>query len=432
MRRTFIVCGLLYIAIYAFEGAVRYFLHLAGADDAIFVRDALLILPCLGLFAVQASRLRVHPAFLAFGAIIAVHGALMMANLRSYEAVAYGIKLLMGELFGFIAGGLLVAPGRRTRRFLELVLFVSVVGILLDKWVLSFPWEGMSTHIGGLKVAISTDWETGNGIAKRVAGFTRVSIAAAILIPVLTLLVVPRLRSGLLRMLMLAVALGVVFLTTQKGAVLALLPVAAVFLMPRRWRFPLLGVLCTVFALLDVLLPIVTDGMVIGDSGGVFSMASFAMRVIITWPDAWHWILLHQIFPLGVGLGGIGGAMRLYAPNFMNPADNMFLFLYAWFGIFGIAYLAWVLVTFWRTPGEAREAMLPAAAILTFLIGYGTVLSLLEDPFAALFVGAATGAMWQARQRVRGRVWADSFAPVVPDVYAEPGIPAAAPSRRAA
>jgi hypothetical protein len=79
--------------------------------------------------------------------------------------------------------------------------------------------------------------------------------------------------------------------------------------------------------------------------------------------------------------------------------------------------------------------MIGAAATLTVLMGYGAVLSLLEDPFAALFAGAACGAMWQARQRAAGGVWADTFAPKVHDPYggtADPALPAAMPTRRTA
>lgn len=428
MRRLFLVCGLGYILIYAFEGVVRYGLVEAGASNAIFIRDAMLLLPCAALFVSQAMRLRVHPAFFVFAAVIAVHGALMMANLRSAEAVVYGAKLLDGELFGFLVGGMLAVPDRRTRRILGLVLFASLVGIVLDKWVLTYPWEGMSTHIGGITVAVSKDWDTGNGMAKRVAGFTRISIAAAVLVPVLTLVLMPAVRSWLVRLGMFVACVAAVFFTTQKGALIAFLPAGLVFFLPRRWRFPLLGVVCVGFALLDIALPIVTGGMVVSDAGGVFSLASFAMRIMMTWPQAWQWIHLHQIFPLGVGLGGLGGAMRLYAFDMTQSGDNMFLLLYAWFGVMGFVYLGWVLVTVWRTPKEAREQLVGAAAVLTFVIGYGAVITVLEDPLAALFVGASVGAMWQARQKAIGSVWAETFAPKAADPYAEPALPAALPT----
>ena len=104
-------------------------------------------------------------------------------------------------------------------------------------------------------------------------------------------------------------------------------------------RYSLLCTACLAFALIDVALPLFTAGLLVGDSGGVFSLTSFAMRIVRTWPEAWEWILHNEVFPFGVGLGGIGGAQRFYAANFFNPSDNFFIFLYANFGLMGVVYL---------------------------------------------------------------------------------------------
>ena len=85
---------------------------------------------------------------------------------------------------------------------------------------------------------------------------------------------------------------------------------------------------------IDIALPLFTSGLLVVDSGGVFSFASFAMRISDTWPDAWRGSCNNQVFPFGVGLGGIGGAQRFFAENFFNPSDNLFIFIYANFGVF--------------------------------------------------------------------------------------------------
>ena len=284
--------------------------------------------------------------------------------------------------------------------------------MVLDKFLVSFPWVGMTTHIGGLTVDISHDWETASsGLMKRAAGFSRTSIAEAVLIPVLSVMIAPRIRNWFLRLVVLAAALVGVFFTTQKGSLTSLVPVSLILLGPRGWRYPLLAALCVAFAVLDVALPVVTSGMVLSDTGGgVFSTATFAMRIIQTWPEAWQWIAMHQIFPLGVGLGGIGGAQRLYAFDYTNPGDNLFLMLYAWFGVLGLVYLAWAMLTACRVPRSVQPQAEAAVALLAFLTGYGAVVTLLEDPLSALLVGASLGMMWALRQRVLGRAWSDPFA----------------------
>ncbi len=421
MKRLFTICGCLYIAIYAFEGVVRWGLNAVGANSAIFVRDALFALPVTALLVAQAFRLRVHPAFLVFFAVVAVHGAMMYLNMHTSEAVVYGVKILMPILFGFLAASTLVQPERRTLLFFVLILIASQVGLFLDKFLVTFPWIGMTTHIGGLTVDISHDWETGtSGLTKRAAGFTRWSIAAAGLIPILTLMIAPRIRNWFLRVVVLAAALAGVFFTTQKGALLSLIPVSLILCGPRNWRYPLLAVVCTAFFVLGVALPITTGGMLLTDSGGVFSTASFAMRIIDTWPDAWQWIDMHQVFPLGVGLGGIGGAQRVYALDYTNPADNVFLLYYAWFGVLGLLYLAWPIVTAWRVPRTMWPRAEAALAILTFLIGYGAVVTVIEDPLSALFVGASSGMMWALRQQAFGRAWVDPFVREQPSASLQP------------
>jgi hypothetical protein len=399
----------IYISIYAFEGAVRYGLYSVGHDDAILLRDLLMVVPLGLLFAAQVLRGRLHPAFAAFAVVIAVHGAIAIFNLGSYVPAVYGAKLLINVLFGFIAARELLNPGPRTMTILVVIWVASITGVMLDKFLYTFPWTGLATHIGGIKVDISRGWDIEDSFDKRAAGFTRSSISAAMLLPILATIIAPRIRNGILRMLMLVITVGAVFLTTQKGAVVAIAAVTVILCAPK-WSW--YGLLCfagLMFALLDVALPVLTAGLLMPQSAGVFSFASFAMRITLTWPEAWTWIANHNVFPFGVGLGGIGGAQRFYAPNFFNPSDNLFVYLYANFGVLGLVYLGWVAGLGPRLPRLVRPEALQALAVLAFILGYGAALSILEDQMAALFVAAAAGMLWQLRQEVFVRSWSDSY-----------------------
>jgi hypothetical protein len=112
-----------------------------------------------------------------------------------------------------------------------------------------------------------------------------------------------------------------------------------------------------------------------------------------SWPAAWQWIEHHQMLVFGVGLGGIGGSQRLYAPDNFNPADNMFILLYAYFGVFAIAYLLAIVYLVLRPATGSPDRSVTAIAILAFSFGYGAVLSMIEDQAAALLIGAAVGAL---------------------------------------
>ena len=127
------------------------------------------------------------------------------------------------------------------------------------------------------------------------------------------------------------------------------------------------------FAILIVALPLITAGLLVSDTGGVFSFASLAMRISLTWPDAWQWIWNNEVFPFGVGLGGIGGAQRFYAANFFNPSDNLFVFLYANFGVMGLLYLGWIVTVGRRLPQEEQRVAIAPLAMLAFNLAYGIV-----------------------------------------------------------
>jgi hypothetical protein len=409
MQRLFNVAAVVYILIYAFEGVVRYGLYNAGHDDAILLRDLLLVMPLGLLFIAQALRGRLHPAFAVFAAAAALHGAIAIFNLGSYVPAIYGAKLLINLLFGFLAAREILNPGPRTLSIFVLIWVASITGVVLDKFLYTFPWTGLETHIGGIQVDVSRGWDIEDSFDKRAAGFTRSSISAAMLLPILATIIAPKVRNVVLRFLMLASTVAAVLLTTQKGSVIAIAAVTVILCAPRWSWYALLSVACLMFALLDIALPVLSAGLLMPQSAGVFSFASFAMRITLTWPEAWTWIANHNVFPFGVGLGGIGGAQRFYAADFFNPSDNLFVYLYANFGVLGVAYLGWVAALGPRVPRIARPEALQALAVLAFILGYGAALSILEDQMAALFVAAAAGMLWQLRQEVFARNWSDSY-----------------------
>ena len=155
---------------------------LVGKDDLILVRDALIVGPLALLLAAQAFRQRVNPAFAVFAGIVVLHGAIATFNLHTTLPAIYGAKMLVNVLFGFIAGRQLTQPSRRILLLVALVWLVSVGGVVLDKFVYTFPWMGLETHVGGIQVDVSRGWDIDSGFDKRAAGFTRSSISAAMLL----------------------------------------------------------------------------------------------------------------------------------------------------------------------------------------------------------------------------------------------------------
>jgi hypothetical protein len=184
-------------------------------------------------------------------------------------------------------------------------------------------------------------------------------------------------------------------MTTQKGSIIALIPIAGILCIQPMRQPARLRIAFIAFLILSIAAPLLTLGLHMKHGAGVFSTESLYLRVAYTWPDAWKWITHHQMLWFGVGLGGIGGPQRLYAPDAFNPSDNIAVLLYGYFGIFAILYAGIVCVMALRPVTGSIQRVTPALAILAFAFGYGIVLSVIEDQSASLFLGAAVGVLWR-------------------------------------
>lgn len=386
----------LYLTIYAFEGPIRYLLLHLGLDEVILLRDAMLALILLPVFVTSGIGpvARIYLAW--FVAILGIHSIIIYANFRDPTVVAYVFKEFMPVLYGIVLGRLSGAPSRFVVYAFAALWCVTVFGLVLDKFVLTFPWTGLSTVVGGIKVDVGHDWQI-HGFDKRVGGFTRSSIHAALFLPLMSMLPLVSVRRWSLRFLITAVTCACVLLTTQKGALVGYILVSVCFLLGYG---AIRGALKAAFVtglLLTFTLPPLLSGMILPSGGGVFSLSSFAMRTALTWPDAFRWIGHNEVFPFGVGLGGIGGAQRLYAPGEFNAGDNMFLFLYASFGVMTFVYVGYLSYLCLSEGRRKAQFDLFPRAVVAFHFTYGAVMSIVEDQSSCIILGLSIGYLLFAR-----------------------------------
>lgn len=388
-----------YCYVYALEGFVRYVLNSVGLDSLIFARDVFLFLPVLLLFVQQFLKKNVHPAYWVYFAIIALHGSVFYLNFFIIPPVIFGIKILLPMLAGAVASAAFFKASKKAITLLLVLWLASSVGVFVDKYVATFPWVGMMTTIGEVEVEISRDWQV-TGDSYRAGGLSRSSLYVSNFMPLIALLLIFNLNAFWLRALVALGTIPVIYWTTQKGALLAYLVVLAVlFAFPKK-PLPAMRIAYFFFTLTAVLLPVALPYFNLShDSVGDFSNNSFILRVEMMWPEAWDWIRRHEIFPFGVGLGGISSAQQIYAKNEINAADNIFVFMYAYFGLMALVYLALIFWASVRLPAQGSRENTLAMAILLFIMTYGTVLSMLEGQMAALFVGAALSWICYDRHR---------------------------------
>ncbi len=393
---------IVYIAFYLFEGAVRYGLNLLGMDQLIFTRDALLFSAILTLIINGFLRRQTPVPFILYLLVITLHGLVMMLNIGNFPAVAYGAKMLFTLLAGGLAADIILKPQRIVVSLLFLFWVVTWGGIFADKYLMEMPWMGIETIIGDVKVELGRDW-TMTGEDKRAGGFTRSSIHAAAVLPLLALMLLFNLRSLTLKALVGLSTIPALYWTTQKGAMIAYMLVFMAIIVTRgRSHYALMAGILVMMTLM-VGMPLILSGETMPDSSGLFSFSSFYMRIEDMWPHAWRWIADNEAFPFGVGLGGISGAQRLYAKDDMNAADNLFVFMYAYFGMMSFVYLAASVYLMIKAVKINSPHVRFAFAILLFIFSYGCVLSMLEDQMISLFLGASLAGLSNAVMNKRIR-----------------------------
>jgi hypothetical protein len=399
---TIALCA--YIALFAGEGLVRWVLNMFGADPLIFLRDAM-IFGAIGLIVVRRfMNHRGAPLVVGTIALLGLHGAIGYFNVRGLSPVIAGAKPFLSLVIGAYCADRLFRPKKWFIVFLSVLFVVSVIAGGLEKYFVEWPWVGLKADIGGQAVEISRDWQI-TGADKRAAGLARSSAHLSGFLSCVGILLFFMTRSLLLRLIIAVMTTIGVFWSTQKGSlagVVVIFTVGMVF--PKRASIPALKWTMLFLLLLMVGLPLMLPGYIMpsGDIS-VFSFQSFYDRAARMWPDAWAWYAQKSVPFFGVGLGGIGYAMRLYSPDaafyvtnfaayepyYLNSADNMLVYLYVQFGVMSLLYLGVIAFYALRQPSEYERSRVAALAMLAFIFAYGVVANVIEDQISCLFFGAA-------------------------------------------
>lgn len=392
----YVVAALAICASYVFEGPVRYVLLLAHVPTLIYVRD-LAALALIGLavsFWLGGER-RLFPLMVAIYAL-GLHvlcGALLLPSLAQ---PLLGLKVFFTFLFG-MAASVAVADRSRELLWVALIAFAaSAAGVALDV-VVNFPWAGQAYESAIATVQVSREWSSG-GIA-RLSGFARASFDAATIMLVLIVPILASPWSVLWRATLWFVAAGTIWLTTTKGALLALIALA-VWRALESLRSARRLVLAWIagFAGVCLALPIVSTQFGFGvrrnDVAGW--LGSFVERMDFMWPDALATWLDQGNIVTGRGLGGIGFAQAGAEWWRYNAADNLMIYLLVSFGLFALVYVGAFLWGLRRTfEVEASQEFLARCirGWALVLFSYGCTSNMVEQPLMNFVVGVCFGAM---------------------------------------
>lgn len=372
------------------SGALRYVLHLAGADWLNYLPKMLVV--TLAILALLTWRQNRTVCILAGGfglfSLIALIQGLPIAQ------IAFGATIFLPILFGALFWPFITERPQRFAVLAVLGLLVACGGLL---WNLlgNIPWAGFSYEIGGLEIEGAREWATFGLV--RPSGFARMSATAAIQVMALTLLLYPALsmRSWLLAGIFALFGLAFVALTTTKAAIAAtLVMLILTWLRPLKLHGP---VLWLVFAL-SIGVPFTSTvkdyGVDYSDRVETALLASFDQRLTETWPEGLRLISEHSIPLLGLGLSGVGAGNKYFGTvqgglMGLGVMDNYALYLYGNFGVAGLLFLALQYLAAVRLIGSKEPLRCGMGLALGALLVLGFTTDAVENLLSALIIGIA-------------------------------------------
>lgn len=330
------------------QGPLRYYLSLMGGVFLAYAPKGLMLLAFFALVIRTLWTLRLNKVVLMTAAAFALFMAVGAYCTHSIAQPLMGVFSLMPMLFSIVAEPSFSRFGERIRPYVLALWLCAAVGVGYN-YFHSMPWTGFTYQLGDAEVEASRDWSYFG--VERVAGFARASFEAAAQLLVLGLACSILLRHKSLAFIVWITTGALIAVTTTKTTLglyfflTILLPMVVPRLAPRFLKRAVGALLPFILALVGVLLPVSTLLSKVGssfanqDSGTLF--ASFGIRLAQMWPDTFTMIFSHGSVLLGRGLGGIGAAQKIFEPDIYSPADNVYLYLYATFGVFALAII-WV------------------------------------------------------------------------------------------
>ncbi len=376
------------ILVETFSGALRFYFDKAGIGPLLYLPKV----ACILLFALELRTFKAGRLFWAFVILWAISGLLAMLHRASPQNLAFSLFALSPLVFGLVCSEHLIHRRKLLCWAIGFCLLASLAGLALDRFT-SVPWKGYSYSVGETELSANTTWSADD--EDRLAGFARVSNVLSILIAFYTLYLFMFLRSRLVMMLLSAIALYAIVLTTSKAPAGAFVLTMGLLLIQRMsWTC---RTLCIVVVFVGLLLP--TLGMVMSfDARTVSSsgstLASLYDRLINTWPNVINALTREGWVLTGAGFGMVGSTMGIFpveGSEIFLGMDNSALYLWAMLGVVGgLLYTLQIPLLFKLIEDESRVGrMLLSISVCWCLISWTT--DMFEVAVANLFAGLAIG-----------------------------------------
>lgn len=391
------------LSTYIFDAPLRYILSVLHIESALYLRDLVfstIVLTSILSWATGKNTTRVLiPIY-----ILLLHFFWGIINLPSILQPAVGLKIFITFLAGIVCFDTYEKHHADWHRYAAIAYAITAAAVIANAFI-EMPWAGTSFSSATGDVNVSREWTSGG--VKRVAGFGRSSTETAAL---LALLCAPMLSSSRVSTLKKAflyfLTLGLIALTTTKGALIAWALIGlALPLLKKSDKSNALYVVCALISAFGIILPatIYAYELRAGISGDFWwLLSSFADRINRMWPGALENTHHFGSLIFGRGLGGIGFPQMFGEGNRFNSADSVMLYLYANFGIFGIIYTFWTIKSFSSNRLKIDPSIrAPLILWLMYWVTYGLVGNNAETPLLLFTAGLIAAAAQSQNSKMK-------------------------------
>lgn len=336
--RWVIFTMIVYLLFDAIGGVARYYLWEIGFVNLIYIPKIMALLTLL----IALISLKINKLYFWTIYTLILFAGVGVFYVNDFLQIAFGFWVFVPLLFGIVAYRSFLHGIQKLEGWFLVLFFIVCGGVLFDAFI-NLPWVGFNYFLAGVDIEGSRQWSF-MGIA-RLGGFSRAAFSTASYTILLATFLVARKHSKILRYGIWFLAALVISLTTSKGIVLVFLVLTGFFLCWRRFPdviWSALALFVTIFAVIMLPLSALSYdySIVLAEPGYYYFFQSFIDRLTNTWLTAFKMITEHGNIITGRGLGGIGEAQKLFEHFLYSPADNLFIYLYAVFGLMALPILA--------------------------------------------------------------------------------------------
>lgn len=382
---------------YVLDAPLRFALTKIHASSAMYARDlASVAIIFTALIHWVMGKKQDTSTVVAF--ILMAHLFLGVITLGSIPQPFVAFKLFLPLLLGIASYETIQRTEQRLHFWAAIAFSLTCIGVLIN-WFTEMPWSGETFDSAVGQVNVSVEWTTAG--VHRLSGFARASYDAATITALTAIPLLVRVETRVWQKIVInAVAILVILLTTTKGAILAIGVITLYAATQRRDRsrrsLNLILMLAPAAGLAIPALLYLYGGRLEVDNNFWIVFSSFAERINTTWPAAFDLLKLNGNLLYGRGLGGIGFPQMFGDASHYNPADSAMVYLFITFGVLSLVYIYATLLAL-KNSASSTPTYIWRCTIgwLIYWCVYGLTTNTIENPFLMFLLGLIIGAAFR-------------------------------------